>query len=290
MPKVTVVIPCYNHGEFIEESIDSVLSQTYTDVEIIVVNDGSTDAATNEIIANLDKPKTTVITTANGGLPRARNTGIKAGSGEYILPLDADDLIAPTYIEQAVNILEGDADVRIVSCHYQAFGTENWVAAPVFDLKRELVENMIIATSMYRRADWDAVGGYKENMKFGWEDYDLWLSIIELGSTKVHIIEEVLFHYRKHTPNKTGRAYSLASIDKDKELYLRKQIMANHPELYRKNPDVYLEYVVEQKVTIQRLAHENKLLGEELSARSFRRLPFTFLRKLSQRLVPRQKN
>jgi len=84
MPKVSVIIPCYNQGQYLDEAVDSVLNQTFEDFEIIIVNDGSTDDFTNNLLVNYHKPKTKVISTQNQGLPSARNNGIKIASGEYI--------------------------------------------------------------------------------------------------------------------------------------------------------------------------------------------------------------
>lgn len=81
MPKVSVIIPCYNQGTFIDEAVDSVLAQTFSDFEIIIVNDGSTDAATNALLKNYSRPKTTVVTTLNQGVCAARNTAIQMSGG-----------------------------------------------------------------------------------------------------------------------------------------------------------------------------------------------------------------
>lgn len=117
MPAVSVIIPCYNQGAFIKEAVDSVLAQTFQDFEIIIVNDGSSDAKTNEFLSNFTAPKTTVLSLAeNQGPSVARNVAIKAAKGKYILPLDADDKIAPTYLEKAFNVLEQNISVGIVYC------------------------------------------------------------------------------------------------------------------------------------------------------------------------------
>src|SRR5437879_507126 len=96
-PVVSVIIPCFNQGATLDEAVASVLNQTFTDFEIVIVNDGSTDPFTSELLANYHRPRTRVITTANGGLAAARNTAIRNSRGKYILPLDADDRIAPEY-------------------------------------------------------------------------------------------------------------------------------------------------------------------------------------------------
>src|SRR5262249_32672545 len=132
MPKVSVIIPCFNQGQFVDEAVASVLAQTYRDFEIIVINDGSTDEATNRKLAAYDYPQAQVMHTANQGAAGARNTGIAATSGQYILPLDADDRIAPTYLERAVAALEADARVGIVYCQAELFGEESgpWQLPP----------------------------------------------------------------------------------------------------------------------------------------------------------------
>ena len=110
MPKVSVIIPCYNHGEYLDEAVESVLTQTYQNFEIIIVDDGSTDQSTIDLLKVYRKPKTRVIRTDNQGLASARNNGIKEAKGEYILPLDADDKIGKEYLKKAVKILDENED------------------------------------------------------------------------------------------------------------------------------------------------------------------------------------
>ena len=103
-PTVSVVIPCYNQGQYLDEAVESVISQTYQDFEIIIINDGSNDLETIEILKNYQKPKTRIIHTENQGVIAARNRAIEAAQGKYILPLDADDKIGNTYLEEAVQL------------------------------------------------------------------------------------------------------------------------------------------------------------------------------------------
>jgi len=102
MPLVSIIIPCYNQGRYLAESIGSVLASDFTELEIIVVDDGSTEPETRRILDMLEYPKTRLIRRANGGLAAARNSGIAEAQGRYILPLDADDRIGPEYLGQAV--------------------------------------------------------------------------------------------------------------------------------------------------------------------------------------------
>jgi len=223
---ISVIIPCYNQGQFIDEAVDSVLSQTYDNIEVIVVNDGSTDPFTIDLLREYDRPKTKVITTENQGLAEARNTAILAAQGKYILPLDADDKIAPTYCQKAIDVIISDDNLGIVHGETQNFGDNTEVRQdPPSTLEEILKKNTILCSSMYRKTDWETVGGYKKNMKYGGEDWDFWLSILELGR-KVYKIPEIMFYYRI-------RSSSMArSIDEDKFRKLRKQIYLNHLDLY----------------------------------------------------------
>ena len=152
VPIVSVVIPCYNHGAYLQETLASVAAQTLDDHEIIIVNDGSTDPDTLNFLNHLDNSKTRVITTANRGVSAARNRAIGEALGDYILPLDADDKIAPDYLEKAVAILDKQPEVAIVYCDQMMFGErEGLLILPDYDRRRLLVENLIHTSAVFRR-------------------------------------------------------------------------------------------------------------------------------------------
>jgi glycosyltransferase involved in cell wall biosynthesis len=234
MPKVSVIIPCYNQGQYLDEAVASVLRQTYQDFEIIVVNDGSTDEYTRTLLNAYDTPKTTVIHTTNQGLSRARNNGIRAAQGDYILPLDADDRIGTRYVEEAVNVLDTDPDIGIVYCLTNFFGQKKgaWIL-PSYSLEALLLDNIIFVSSFFRKKDWEAVGGFNSNMKYCYEDWDFWLSLVELGR-KVYRIPRVLFYYR------VTDASMMNSATEDQIIDMGVQLFHNHENLYvstmRTNP------------------------------------------------------
>jgi glycosyltransferase involved in cell wall biosynthesis len=240
-PLVSIIMPCYNHGEFVDEAVESVLAQTYENVEIVIVNDGSTDEFTKKLFADYKKPKTTVINTENHGLPAARNTAIKHAKGELILPLDADDKIAPDFLEKTVPVLLANPKVGVVATHTKVFGFESWEARPVFDFNYFLFENQITATSLFRRADWEKVGGYDEKMPV-LEDYCFWLKLLNSGLT-VEIVPELLFFYRKHKQVGEVRKYSLRAINRDTELFARLRIIELVPDLYKSNLPLIIKYI-----------------------------------------------
>lgn len=281
-PQVSVIIPCYNHGRFIVEAIDSVLAQTFQDFEIIAVNDGSTDPETNIVFSKLDKPKTRVYQTENQGLPAARNFAINHAQGEFILPLDADDKIAPTLLNKAVKILAEDPQIGIVGTYTQTFGAENWTAEPQYSLEKILVGNQLTATSMFRRADWQKVGGYDEKMP-AWEDYDFWLKIIELGR-KVRIIPEYLFFYRKHPAKTNLQPHSLQTLNANpaNELDLWMRIIENHPNLYRDNLPVLVTELYRLKHALHKSNHALEEAMRKLASRSLANLPFLIYCKIKQ--------
>jgi glycosyltransferase involved in cell wall biosynthesis len=226
MPKVSVVIPCFNQGSYLDEAVDSVLLQTWHDFEIIIVNDGSTDECTNRLLESYNRPRTRVISTANQGLAQARNTGIAAAHGKYILPLDADDRIGREYLEKAISVLDSQPNMGIVYCLAEKFGAQNgpW-NSPDYSLRRMLLGNLIFCSALFRREDWEHTGGYKQEMKAGWEDWDFWLSLLELGRD-VYRIPDTLFFYRV-------KDVSMAtSMDVEKKVEMHLQIIRNHPSLF----------------------------------------------------------
>ncbi len=235
MPKVSIIIPCYNQGNFIDKAIKSALDQTFEDIEIIVVNDGSTDHQTNVKLSKLCFPNTRVITTKNQGLAAARNTGIQKAKGEYILPLDADDYIDATYIEIAVKLLDSRPELGIVYCRAQLFGVKNteW-RLPDFSLKKMLLDNIIFCTAAFRKKDWEKVGGYDPKMEYGWEDYDFWLSLIEMGRS-VYRIPRVLFYYRV-SENSMVRSRALTQ-----KIETFVKIFHKHSKLFSENIGIWVE-------------------------------------------------
>ncbi len=235
-----MIIGCYNHGDFIGEAVDSVKNQTYKNWELVIVEDGSKDGRTPAQVDQLIGSNIKIIHTENRGLPSARNTAIKNSVGELILPLDADDKIAPDFLEKTVPKLLSSENIGVVGTYTKVFGYENWTAEPEFDVKKFILENQITATSLLRKADWEKVGGYFEDYK-AMEDYALWLGILNEGKT-IAIIPEYLFFYRKHKPQGPVRPYSLRSIGQELELELRLKLIAKFPKLYAQNLDALIKY------------------------------------------------
>jgi glycosyltransferase involved in cell wall biosynthesis len=226
---VSIIIPCYNQAQYLPDAVESVVNQTYQNWECIIVNDGSPDntpAVAKELIGKYPDKKIRLVEKTNGGLADARNAGIKASQGEYWVPLDSDDMIAPTFLEKTVQILESNPEVGFVYSHIQHFGVaNNLFPLPDFDAHTVVhVDNICCVCSLVRRSVWEEVGGYNVNMREGYEDWDFWVGCIEKG-WKGYRIPEALFMYRKTGSSMLGSANS-----KRKELIAR--IVLNHPSLY----------------------------------------------------------
>ena len=178
--RVSIIIPCYNQEQYVAEAIESALNQTYPNVEIVVVNDASNDNSSKVIKGYANKYSNIIFLDEeeNKGVVKSRNLAISKCRGDYILPVDADDKIDQTFCEKAVKILDADNEVRIVYSKIQFFGYLNKeFRLEAFNPNRIIFNNCIPNTAMYRKSDFISVGGYKDYMKDGWEDWNLWLSI-----------------------------------------------------------------------------------------------------------------
>lgn len=208
-PLVSVVIPCYNQGKYLPETLYAVLASDYRPIEVLIVNDGSTDHSL-EVAIELEKQhqEIRVIDQPNGGVAKARNTGIKAAQGGIILPLDGDDKISRDYIRQGVAVLQQRAAVKVVYCRavkFSAAGQKPWKLKP-FSLRALARDNMIFVAALFRKADAEAVGGFSEDMHMGREDWEFWIKMLKNGGEVVQL-PFVGFYYRM-TPDskrkKTG--------------------------------------------------------------------------------------
>ncbi|MEM6883873.1 MAG: glycosyltransferase family A protein, partial [Verrucomicrobiota bacterium] len=196
-PKVSIIVPCYNMGDWVEETLDSIRKQTFRDFEVIVVDDGSTDEATIQLLDRIEIPQGQLLRTENQGLPAARNHGIRLAKGEYICPLDSDDLLDPRYLEVTVNELQQDQNkaLAFVTTDYQFFEGRDILGIPKdYDPIALLVENCIPVTSLFRKECWEAVGGYEESLN-SYEDWNLWIQFVAKG-WKWKVVREPLFLYR----------------------------------------------------------------------------------------------
>lgn len=228
---VSVVIPCYNQAMFLRETVDSIISQTYKHYEIIIVNDGSPDDTSevaNRIISENPACSITLIEQKNGGVASARNHGIDASRGKYILVLDADDKIHPQMLAKTVELLSENAAISIAYTDYQHFDSVDLVVqTPEYDFKTLYSKKCLhTATALFRKSAWVDAGGYNESLFWGMEDWDFWIACGKNGHFGRRI-PEVLFFYRTRI-NEASRIKTANA--RFNELFAR--IVLNHPGLY----------------------------------------------------------
>jgi len=228
-PFVSVIIPYRNLGRYVEETLRSVFRQSYSEFEVVIVDDGTDESESMKVLDSIGAsyPSVRIIRQSHRGVAAARNAGIAAARGEYIVPLDADDLIEPTYLEKCLWFLETHPAVAYVYTGVRHFGAIDAVCMDEFDFERLKTYNFITVTSMFRKRHFEEVGGYgTDTREGGYEDWDFWLSMGERGHYGA-LIPEPLFSYRRRSDSRL--AQSLTQHD---------QIMA---DLREKLPSLYRE-------------------------------------------------
>jgi glycosyltransferase involved in cell wall biosynthesis/SAM-dependent methyltransferase len=228
-PRVSVVVTCYNLGQYLHESLSSVCNQTLEEIETVIVDDGSTDPYTIARLDDLAKSGWRVLRTENRGLPAARNLGIQNTRAPYICCLDADDRLRPEYLEKAAAALEANPRAGFVSCFYDLFDEASGACRyPRPQLPRMLARNEAVVSSVFRRDAWAETGGYCQSLP-AMQDWDFWISILEKGWEAEQLMEP-LFDYRI-------RAGSMYSETKKPHRYSRilSLIHARHSDLYQKH-------------------------------------------------------
>lgn len=196
--KVSIITPYFNAHEYIKETCDCILSQTFTEFEWIIVNDGSTNQTSLTIledIKNLDN-RIRIIHKENGGLSSARNKGFEEAATEYVIPIDADDLIEPTYVEQCWWALKSYPEAAFAYTDTVGFGDHHYLWKKQFDVESLKKDNFLVATAMIKKQAWIEVCGYDETLRYGYEDWDFWLRLISKGHRPVHI-NSYGFWYRR---------------------------------------------------------------------------------------------
>ena len=240
MPKVSVIIPTYNRPELLEKAIFSVLSQTFQDFELLIVDDASTENCRDIVNGFKDDRIKYIRNEHNKGIAAVRNIGVKNSSGEYIAFLDDDDEWLPHKLEKQVELLD-QSNAQLGAVYTGTFsydGASEKIlreTKPRFRgeiLKELLLYNFIVTSStLFKRSCFEKVGYYDENLSFA-EDYDMWIRIAKVF--EFDYVGEPLIRYRIHQ-NKLTKNYE--AVISGLELLLTK-----HHELFSKNERAYSDY------------------------------------------------
>jgi glycosyltransferase involved in cell wall biosynthesis len=253
---VSIIIPCYNDSEFIEKAVFSALNQTYSNIEVIVVDDGS-NVKTKAVLKMLETKITKLISQENQGQSIARNNGIREAKGEYILNLDSDDFFEPDFCLKAVNKFQEDEAIKIVTCLANRFSKKRTI--DIFtprggDINNFLFANSALGSSMFKRKDWEFCGGYEEKLPIlGFEDWEFYIQLLKQGGY-VYVINEILFNYQVRKNSTTDRIRDL-KLDKFKHIIIK------HKDLYKDNFEDLVENLLERirKESIEKVKNTKRI-------------------------------
>lgn len=241
IPLVSIIVPCYNHGKYLAEALDSVIAQTYSNWECIIVDDGSTDDSAN--VANkyvTADERIHYLYQQNAGPSAARNNGVRNSHGKYILFLDGDNKLENYYAEYGVKYMENHPECTLFHGRAKTFGGTEIIKKWHYTSYRDLLRfNSIDCCAMIRRSDFDRVGGFDEDMR-GYEDWEFFIRLLYKKDV-VHQDERILFYYRVGANPNSVNAGALAKQDA-MTLYI-----------YKKNIEIYNEYFGHPFKLLQRI-------------------------------------
>ncbi|AIL47095.1 glycosyltransferase family 2 protein [Elizabethkingia anophelis] len=245
-PLISIIVPCYNQAQYLNECLNSVLVQTYKKWECLIINDGSPDNTEEIALQWTEKDsRFKYIKKDNGGLSSARNAGINEALGEWILPLDADDKISNDYLSLARKEFENN--YTIIYCKALLFGAidKEWNLED-YSLEKLAIQNMIFCSAFFKKEEWGRVGGYDENLRQGYEDWEFWISILKDGA-EVYKIPQICFFYRK----KEKSMLTELGGNEEKRVETLKYI-------YRKHIDFIIDYMAPHVMEMYSNAEELK--------------------------------
>ena len=254
-PTITIIIPCYNDFQYIEQSVQSALNQTYPNIEVIVVDDGS-NVETKTVLKKIEPKISQLITQENQGQSTARNIGIQAAKGEFILVLDSDDYFEPSFCEESVAVFSTDASIKIVTCQATLLFSDDKKELYIpngGDIKSFMYGNCALGTSMFKKEDWKIVSGYDETMISGFEDWEFFIRLLKSGGT-AFVIQKPLYTYRKREASTTTRA-NKARYD------LLHFIFTKHKDLYVSDFENFTTFLLDkiQQAETSKLKYKEKI-------------------------------
>jgi glycosyltransferase involved in cell wall biosynthesis len=213
-PLISIVVLCHNYARYLGEAIESALLQDYSNLELIAIDDGSTDDSLE--VASRYRERVKVLTQPNQGLARTCNRGAGEVTGEYFLFLSADDRLEPTYVSELFGALVRTPEASFAYCAARLFGAESGVAPArpfsAFSLIRG--RNYINGSALIRRADYVAVGGYAVDLGEGaFDDWDFWLTMVERGKRGTYVPKPLLLWRRHEAGSKNPASRGTTEIE-----------------------------------------------------------------------------
>lgn len=275
IPEVSVIMPCYNQVEYLPDALNSVMAQSFQNWECIIINDGSTDNTATIVkeYINTDE-RFKYFEQTNGGPSTARNTAIRNSKGLFILPLDGDDKISSNYIEECVKTLSITENAKVVYGKGEKFGliNERWNLKP-YSFQELLFGNSIHCAGMFRKADWESIGGYDTNMKEGLEDWEFWIHLLNKDAMVIKL-DHITFFWRIKPKSRTSELNQ-----GDKVAKLNRYVYCKHADLYNEffiDPlKLYKEYIEADKIAKYADVHPFRFF----CSRQWKKIKNSFIKK-----------
>lgn len=231
---ISVVIPCYNQGMYIDDAVESIYRQTYKNYEIVIVDPGSDDQFTRTKLCNYAAPFTQVVISEQQLFPsKARNLAFSHTKGEFILTLDADDILEKTFMEKTIARMATDPDIGAASGKVMYFGYEegflDYRGGQLEDILRNMGSHLC---ALIRRTAWVEINGFDESVNDGFEDWEFWMRLTK-KHWSISIVPEILFYYRQKDSSRVTEVFKNQS-------QLIEQLKEKHNDIYA-HPFNYLK-------------------------------------------------
>ncbi len=273
-PLISIVITYYSYADYLREAVASLEAQTYDNFEVIIVDDGSPEKHVHEMqFGKLEVPLKVVTHESNKGLPEARNTGVKHASGEYLVMLDSDDLIEPTFLEDCMACLKASGKNGVYT-HMQLFGSRNYLWKDEISLVSLLAGEPGPVTFLMERKVFEVAGGYNQLLPLN-SDHEFWVAALS-GGMQFERLEKPLFRYRKHE-------ISMSCENRDQWWQSIPALMEHHKELYDKYYPEIMAYKERQYRQLE--GQYDKLYQEWLAVDADSRRVHTIHREAMKRIA-----
>ena len=257
-PVLSVIMPCYNQAQYIEEAIESVINQSYRNWELIIIDDGSTDNSFEiaEKYASGDQ-RIKCLSQPNGGPSKARNNGVKKSVGKYLMFFDSDDKLAPQYFDKGIDYMSSHPNCAVFYSRLKRFGKKNDELTIRFTSYQDhLCSSSLFPTCIIHRTDFERIGGFDEDMK-GYEDWEMFIRLL-YHNDNVYQYPEIMFFYRW---NMDEGSVNLQAIRRSKEIM---------EYIYDKNRAIYDEYFGNPIHSIQQANYLQQEMDKLLASRKYR--------------------
>ena len=257
-PLISIIVPCFNQAQYLDECLQSVLDQTYENWECIIVDDGSSDntqALVHKWIA--EDLRFSYYKKENGGVATARNLGLKISKGDWILPLDGDDKIENTYLQLAAEKIDEGYDLVYCRAKYFEAETEEFIL-PDYSFEKLLKSNIIFCSAIFNKKKLGVVR-YDEEMKDGLEDWDFWISYLSNDNINVIKLNEILFHYRI----KSSSRNHIINNDEKKMNKTKMYVLNKHYAVYFKTFGDLLELLTKLSTLKKENAHYKRIVSSK---------------------------